>query len=305
MSDATEQTKRASIAAVTEMHEKAGQPAGELSKLLVGGATDGDQVLVPFGGQAACYARDDGSLGAISTSGERGLSRDGGRSWQMLDRITFPDPPSSFEGAAGGGFLGYNGPAGVVKMADGRLGMTWVQSYAMGRNHDKFDFYFRTSSDEGETWSDDVLVNIAADKGAPFYDTLRQLDSGRLIQPVRWLFWGGAHNVGYATATVDGEIVDHEGHLHHPEFEPAYCYFGDDDGTTWSRSQADILGYVQDGWGNYVSMDEPTLEQLPDGRLLLLARSSLGRLMRCFSEDGGEKCIVDPKNWTTEMGYYR
>ena len=51
MSDAKAQTKRAGIAAVTEMREKAGQPVGDLSKLLTGGVTDGEQVLVPLGGR--------------------------------------------------------------------------------------------------------------------------------------------------------------------------------------------------------------------------------------------------------------
>jgi hypothetical protein len=288
MSAQNQQTQQASIAALTELHEKLGNPTGDYSVLIGGPSDAGEQLLMPCTGQAAYHRRSDGGIGFIAASGDRGASADGGRTWQLLDRITFPDPPANVQGDKGGGFGGYTGPAGIVNMKNGKLGMTWTQSYGIGGNHQLLDHYFRTSDDNGDTWSDDVLVNLGHDKGAPFFGTLRQLDSGRLIQPVRWLLWGGDHNVNHSTSEVNGEIVAHEGHLHHPEFESAYCYFSDDNGATWSRSKGDILGYLQDGWGNYVSMDEPTLDQLPDGRVLLIARSSLGRLMRSISEDGGE-----------------
>lgn len=283
------QNQQASMAALTELREKLGHPPGDLSALFDGPSDAGEQLLMPnSGGQAAYHQRSDGAIGFISAGGERGASSDGGRTWQLFDKISFPQPPVREETEKGGGAGGYTGPAGIVDMKNGKLGLTWTRSYGIGGNHTRLDHFFRCSDDNGDTWSEDVLVNLGGDKGAPFFGTLRQLDSGRLIQPVRWLLWGGDHNVNHAMAEIDGELVPHEGHLHHPEFESAYCYFSDDDGATWSRSKADILGYLQDGWGNYVSMDEPTLEQLPDGRVLLLARSSLGRMMRAISEDGGE-----------------
>ena len=291
MAERDQQARRASIAAVTELRASLGQPTGDLSALFDGPSDAGEQLLMPCGGQAACHRRRDGGIGFIGGGGGRGASADGGRTWRILDPVTLPDPPMRVE-VEQGGVGGYTGPAGVVDMPDGRVGMTWTRAYGIGGNQQKLDHFFRSSGDDGATWSDDVLVNPGGDKGAPFFGTLRRLDTGRLIQPVRWCLWGGDHNVGHATAEVDGQIVAHEGHLHHPEFEAAYCYYSDDDGATWSRSRGDILGYLQDGWGNYVSMDEPTLEQLPDGRVLLIARSSLGRLMRAFSEDGGERWSV-------------
>ena len=165
--------------------------------------------------------------------------------------------------------------------------MTWTQTYPVGGNQDVFRFFFRASDDDGETWSDDIRVNTGEDKGAPLFGTLRQLSTGRLIQPVRWLHWGGPQLRKMSVCTCNGEVLDHEGHGHHPELEIAYCYFSDDEGQTWSRSIGDVIGWFQDGWGNFISIDEPCVEQLPDGRVLMIARSLVGRLVASFSEDGG------------------
>ena len=287
VADSKEEVKRASLAAVTEMMAEAGGDAKDLSSLLEGGTPDGDQLLTTLRGQPAFFHRDDGRLGAICFGGQRGVSVDGGRSFEQSPAVEFPEVPAKPKQSAMGGVGAYTGAAGVVKMADGRVGMTWTQSYPVGGNHDVFRYYFRASDDDGETWSDDVRVNLGEDKGAPFFDTLRQLDGGRLIQPVRWCHWGGDQLRKCSVCTVDGEVLEHEGHGHHPELEIAYCYYSDDGGATWDRSIGDIIVWHLDGWGNFLTIDEPSLEQLPDGRVLMLARSLIGRLLRSYSEDGG------------------
>jgi len=289
MSDTKEQAKRASLAAVTEMMTAAGAPPKQdLASLLQSGTPDGEQLLLALGGAPAFTPRADGRLGVLTSAGARGVSDDGGRTIEELSSFTWPDPPpASDAGAVMGGHGGYNGPAGFVKMKSGKVGMTRTQTYPVGGNMDVFRFYFRTSDDDGETWSEDVLVNKGEDKGAPLFGTLRQLASGRLIQPVRWCHWGGPQLRVCSVCTCDGEVLDHEGHGHHPELEIAYCYFSDDEGETWSRSIGDVIGWFQDGWGNFLSIDEPAVEQLPDGRLLMIARSLVGRLLASFSEDDG------------------
>ena len=262
-------------------------PKQDIASLLESGTPDGEQLLLALGGSPAFMPRADGRLGVLTSAGDRGVSDDGARTIEKLSSFTWPDPPARDAGPVMGGHGGYDGPAGFVKMKSGNVGMTWTQTYPVGGNMDVFRFYFRTSDDEGETWSQDVLVNKGEDKGAPLFGTLRQLASGRLIQPVRWCHWGGPQLRTCSVCTCDGEVMDHEGHGHHPELEIAYCYFSDDEGKTWSRSVGDVIGWFQDGWGNFLSIDEPAVEQLPDGRLLMISRSLVGRLLTSFSEDDG------------------
>ena len=288
MSDQKEKVKRASLAAVTEMMESVGKAAPkDIAKLLEGGTPDGEQVLIPLGGSCAFFPRKDGRLGLLTGACQRAVSEDSGRTIEKLPPFKLPDPPTQSTEKVQGGHAGFNSPAGYVKMADGRIGMTWTQTYPVGGNQDVFRFMFRTSDDDGETWSEDVRVNIGEDKGAPLFGTLRQLSTGRLIQPVRWLHWGGPQLRKMSVCTCNGEVLDHEGHGHHPELEIAYCYYSDDQGKTWSRSIGDVIGWFQDGWGNFITIDEPAVEELPDGRVLMIARSLIGRLLASFSEDGG------------------
>ena len=275
-----------SLANVAEMMEEP-RAAGDTSVLLGSGAAGGEQLVSPLRGMPYWFRRPDGHLGVITMSGARGLSRDGGRTIERLSPVELPAPPARYEGRAFGGFSAYRGPLGVVELDAGGVGMMWGQTYPVGGNQERLDLFYRTSADGGDTWSQDQLINHGHDKGAPFEDTLRRLASGRLLFPVRWLLWGGPQQRKSALCTVDGVETPHEGHAHHPELEVAYCYFRDGDDGPWSRSQGDIIGWHLDGWGNFLTIDEPALEQLPDGRLLLLARSLVGRLLRSFSDDDG------------------
>jgi len=279
-------TKKLSMADVAEMGAK-GEGPKDLSSLLESGTSDGYKQSLPFGEYPAFIPREDGRLGVITQSGNRGVSDDGGRSFKPLDAVKLPDAPKFEEPTLGGIGDSYNGVAGVVKMTSGKIGMTWTQVYPAGGDMTAVRFFFRTSDDEGETWSEDVRVNEGDDKGVSYFGTLRQLASGRLIQPVYLGFYGGNHLRKCSVSTCEGEVMDHEGHGHHPEFAMSYCYFSDDEGATWSRSLGDIIGWFQDGWGNFLPIDEPALEQLPDGRLMMVIRSLVGRILVSFSDDEG------------------
>ena len=278
----------ASLSDIVELLARPDEHERDWSVLLKGGPAQGDAVLSHFWGQVSYFERADGALGVVDSANKgRAVTRDGGRTYDYTPRIELPDVPASETRPIVGGTGAYNGPAGVVKMQSGRLGLTWTQVYPIEGNQQICSFYFRSSGDDGRTWSEDVLVNPGHDKGTPLFDTLRQLQSGRLIQPVRWCLWGGEVHRKQSFGWADGERISIEGHGHHPEFEAAYCYYSDDEGKTWSRSKAEILGYLYGGWGNFVTSDEPALDQLPDGRLLMHCRSELGRMYRSFSKDGG------------------
>lgn len=283
------QKKQPGAAEVTEGFVKP-QHGKDLSALLKTGTQDGAQSLSELGSICFNFPRNDGSLGFLSFEGRRAISRDGGRTFQYQPKLVLPPKPSEarkLDVQQMGGTSAYNGVVGLVKMANGKLGMSWAQSYAIGGNHDIANMYFRTSDDDGETWSADSLMNPGHDKGMPLEGTLRQLKSGRLIQPVRWVFWGGNHLRKTSVCTVGGKVVSFEGHGHHPEFDICYCYYSDDSGKTWNRSYAEIIGFLQDGWGNFLDLDEPSLDQLPDGRLLMVIRTMVGRLFSSISQDEG------------------
>jgi len=281
--------KKAGAAEVTEGFERA-ELGRDWSALLKTGTQDGQQSLSKLGSMSYNFVRSDGSLGFLSFEGHRAISRDGAKTFQYLSKLQLPPLPAEavkLEARQMGGTLAYNGPVGLVKMRDGRLGMSWSQSYPIAGNHDVVNMYFRTSDDEGESWSKDAVMNPGRDKGVPLEDTLTQLKSGRLIQPVRWVFWGGNHLRKTSFCTVDGKETSFEGHGHHPELDICYCYYSDNSGQTWSRSYGEVIGFFQDGWGNFLDLDEPVLDQLPDGRLLMLMRTMVGRLFKSFSEDEG------------------
>ena len=262
--------------------------------LLPGGPEAGEVFLTEFTNQTALFQRRDERVGCLTAANERGVSDDGGRTWTMLPGLELPALQSGNGQAFGGGIGGgHSHVAGIARLPSGTLGMTWFQTANLPGNHTLLNAWFRTSSDDAETWSDDVLINLGHDKGHPYFDTLRVLGSGRLIQPVRWTHYGGDHLRRTAKCVIHGKyLVELEGHGHHPELEVAYCYFSDDEGRTWSRSRGDIDGWLQNGWGNFAPCDEPNLDQLPDGRLLMMIRTTIGRQLAAFSNDDGETWSV-------------
>lgn len=64
-------------------------------------------------------------------------------------------------------------------------------------------------------------------------------------------------------------------------------YYDDDGGTTWKRSEGDIVIWKDDGFGGMWCCDEPNVVELSDGRLLMVVRTRLGRICQASSPDGG------------------
>jgi sialidase-1 len=118
--------------------------------------------------------------------------------------------------------------------------------------------FLKKSVDNGKTWSE--AVPIVTDDGYSEMDNDRlvQMRSGRLLAPVSW---SADVNLGHYISR---------------------CYYSDDGGRTWRRSASsvDVPG---------VGADEPAVVELKGGTVLMLFRTTLGRLWAAHSEDGGEK----------------
>ena len=150
------------------------------------------------------------------------------------------------------------------------------------------------SGDEGQSWGDGRPITML---GSPYYDTLIQLSSGRLLYPNRVCFANQNHPDlpleyvrSYGIWKGIRRLVS--GHYHWPEIDIASVSYSDDEGATWQNCDGELMGWfdrdgVANGYGGITACDEPSVVETGDGRVLFLARSTVGRLVASYSRDGG------------------
>ncbi len=123
---------------------------------------------------------------------------------------------------------------------------------------------YKTSSDEGQTWSAPVQINDTGTLGhiCQRGDTALVLKNGRIVVPVYAMFGGMC---------------------------ASYMYFSDDGGDTWRRGRGEIsVHFAEDGHEiAYADFEEPAIVELSDDRLLCFGRTRLGQLYQSVSEDQG------------------
>jgi len=97
----------------------------------------------------------------------------------------------------------------------------------------------------------------------------KQLNNGRLIVP--FAYWVGGRP---CAPPVGANVVT--------------CYYSDDLGKTWRKSDADLTAPCYANFnGNNYGADEPAILELKDGRLWMLMRTQTGFLYESCSEDKG------------------
>jgi hypothetical protein len=252
--------------------------------LLPGGPEEGFVALAPFQFQMSILERRDGKLECLDNGFNRSVSKDGGRTWERLQVLDLGQGQKTGHVAEGRYANGW------IRLPC-QIGMGWTERGTLPGRHAWTRLWWRTSEDEGKTWSEDVLINPTGEKGEPYFDAFRVTRNGRLLLPVRWCFSAGMSHYESQTKGAgwwNGKKVDIEGHGHFPEMDITYVYYSDDEGQTWSRCEGEVMGWPYRGWANYVACDEPNLEQMKDGRLIMLLRTTIGRLLKSVSEDGGE-----------------
>jgi len=214
-----------------------------------------------------------------------------------------------------------NSEGDIIELKDGRLCLIYTRFTGGGGDHAAADLVRRTSGDGGRTWSDDrvvvrrsgglnvmsvSLLRLAGGRIALFYlrktskedcrpimcisqdetetwsrptvcitdkvgyyvlnnDRAVQLSSGRIILPVAW------HQGPGQDRDTAGVIM---------------CYLSDDDGKAWRRSKDSFKGYRPDG--QRITVQEPGIVELKDGRLMMFMRTNAGSQYICYSLDGGE-----------------
>jgi sialidase-1 len=215
-----------------------------------------------------------------------------------------------------------NSEGDIIELKDGRLCLIYTRFTGGSGDHAAADLAMRISSDNGISWSDDRIVvqrpgglnvmsvsllrlangqialfylrktsredcrplmSISTDEAATwsepavcitdevgYYvmnnDRAVQLKSGRLVLPVAW------HQGPGQPRDTAGVIM---------------CYLSDDNGKTFRRSKDSFKGYAPDG--RRITVQEPGVVELKDGRLMMFMRTNAGSQYISYSQDSGEK----------------
>ena len=166
---------------------------------------------------------------------------------------------------------------------------------------------FSSSADDGETWSEASFV-CPRWGGRPMFHSMVQLRSGRLLMTMYWEGLDGWEYDGRTMASVHPELqykdvssygqwrghrVQIEGHAHGPEMGISVVYRSDDDGKTWTKHLGGLMGWfdfegIPNGLCGQTGCFEPTITETKQGYVLLIGRSTVGRLVHSFSPDQGE-----------------
>lgn len=128
------------------------------------------------------------------------------------------------------------------------------------------------------------------------YHSLIHLKSGRLLLSG---YWEGLDakppDVERHARTGWGfwqsKILFMEGHR---SVEMGICVtcYSDDEGQAWKQSEGGVFGWFDrngepNGADGIVDLYEPSSAEAHDGRVLIFSRSKTGRLVQCYSLDGG------------------
>ena len=213
-------------------------------------------------------------------------SRDGGYTWRTAGPVMTPEF-RKFEGMEGEG-------SSLIRLKSGALALTFPRYNYQGG----YALFLVKSYDEGKTWIEETRISPANINPISmsfffqgcYYGTLIQTQSGRLIQPFRFGI-SGSHpewKKDKAYGKINGQQVGVEGHYHVPEQDIAFFYFSDDEGKTWRKSRAFVFGWLNEGLDGMTSCDEPCVAETRDGRILMFARSQVGRIVKSESKDQGE-----------------
>lgn len=196
----------------------------------------------------------------------KNYSENDGRSWKSEAQLT-DAAGKTFEG------VGY----GVLRLASGKILACYRRVIEIPRDRDEHGLFCCWSEDDGQTWSSEqVRINRPGLSGRPYYDTMFQLESGRLIQPVR-----------YCLQAKHPETTE-RGHSWIPEIDVSYVYYSDDEGKSWGRSEQDLVVWDLPGHrGSIFPCDEPSAAEAGDGSIVMAIRTTIGRVAISRSFDEG------------------
>ena len=146
--------------------------------------------------------------------------------------------------------------ASLLRLPSGRLLLAFGRKDGqpdLGSGPPVLDAMVKHSDDGGRTWSEPRNITPGGRYWCITNDRLVQLASARLLYPVAETSEAGCH-----------------------------CWLSDDDGAAWRMSRGNV--HPPDG----VAYEEPTVVELPDGRVAMFVRTSAGNIHLFRSADGGD-----------------
>lgn len=140
---------------------------------------------------------------------------------------------------------------------------------------------FSNAAERHWTWSDEL--GDAPGARLPTY-VVRSLDDGQTWEEPQLLHeeWTGM-NTDMIITSEENIVFTSMMMLHDPGRHSVLTYMSEDQGKTWHRSNIIDLG----GAGHHGGVTEATLEELRDGRLMMLLRTNWMEFWRAESTDGG------------------
>jgi hypothetical protein len=215
--------------------------------------SEGSIVQLHDGRLLLVYSHFTGGGGDHSAASLAGrFSSDGGCTWTDKDLPVVPNEGS------------WNVMSvSLLRLADGRIALFYLRKNSLADCRP----WLRISTDEARTWSPPRLcIEDAVGYYVMNNDRAVQLRSGRIVLPVC------LHNLpSYSKPDWAGIVM---------------CYLSDDGGRIWRRSKDRLTGSTPAG--KRVTLQEPGLVELKDGRLLMFARTNSGSQYLSHSADGGE-----------------
>lgn len=175
-------------------------------------------------------------------------SRDGGGTWAN-DRVLLPN-----EGNVG------TFSVSLLRLQNDEI----LMSYGVKESVDERKVYFRRSSDECRTWSPRVRLEVPP----AWYSGYTGISNNRLIQ----LTSGRILAAAWAGWAKDRTIL-------------GFTAYSDDNGETWRKSDDVDIRTIDPS--NTYGADDPAVIELKDGRVMMVIRTTLGYIAKCYSQDQG------------------
>jgi len=181
--------------------------------------------------------------------------------------------------------------ASLVSLPGGAIGLATLRRRPDLPTNSDTEMVFRTSEDEGRSWSPPTVMNQCLLRAHALQDVMLRTQSGRIILPVYFgIGQGGWHHEGapFVGGYLGGNFVSTAAHFLDPHFGACYVLYSDDEGKSWQRNKDGELFIIMEYGGPCESTAEPSVAEVAPGKLMMIMRTRLGRLFQSWSEDNGE-----------------